>query len=66
MFRKKFDTFGQWLYIVISVIEQVRMAGAVAWPEQGPEKQGLCSFEEGDAGENVLFLIKHFIINTYS
>lgn len=44
------------------VIEQVRMASVVAWPAGGPEKQGLCSFEEGDAGEDALFLIKHFII----
>ena len=48
------------------VIEQVRMAGAVAWLEQGPEKQDLCSFGEGDSCENVLLLIEHFIIFNFS
>ena len=42
------------------------MAGAVAWLEQGPEKQDLCSFGEGDSCENVLFLIEHFIIFNFS
>lgn len=63
MFSKHFDTYTQWLvHSYFQVIEQVRMASVVAWPAGGPEKQGLCSFEEGDAGEDVLFLIKHFII----
>lgn len=45
MFSKRFDTFAQWLYSSYTVIVQVRMAGAVVWPE----KQRLCSFEDGAA-----------------
>lgn len=38
------------------------MTGTGAGPEGGPEKQGLCSFEEGDTGKDVLFLMKHFYL----